>query len=142
VSLLDRLLDDDPGGPPERTPLRAQSREALAHSVVADLERLLNTRAVVRPGRFPRTVLDFGVEDISSLSPGSPADCVVIAQRLKAAMDAFEPRLQVRRVVAATSADPRRVDVDVDALLLVEPVPEPVSFRLGIRSGRVVVDGT
>lgn len=138
--LLDRLLDDDPGGPPEKAPLRAMDREQYGQAVLRDVGRLLNTRARPRgpEGRPARgapedvpTVLDYGLEDFTHLTPSASDDRASLARWVKAALDAFEPRLDVQQVtVEEIPGQHRMAAVRVEARLLSDAAPEPVSFRV------------
>lgn len=96
-------------------------REALAESVRQELTRLLNTRrASTRSGR-PLTILDYGIADWSALQARRSDDRRQLVREIRAAVQHFEPRLQL---------------TDVDA----EPIPgqpQRLRLRLGgsLRSG-------
>lgn len=151
--LLERLLDDDPGGPPESIPLRAMDRERYGQAVLRDVARLLNTRARPRgaEGRPPRgsrkdvpTVLDYGLEDFTHLQPNSSGHRATLARWVKAALDAFEPRLDVRQVtVEPLEGQHLMAEVRIEARLLSDLAPEPVSFRVVMDSveGSVLAHG-
>ncbi len=141
ASILDRLLDDEPGDRPERPPMRVQSRNQFARSLMRDLGWLLNTRCTARvpvgKEAGPRTVLDFGVDDMTHLAPASYDDRLIMARVLKEAITAFEPRLQVVRLTVEPMAGKHReVEVRLEAWLWTDQVREPVSFRVMLDLGR------
>lgn len=148
ASLLDRLIDEEPGSPPERPPFRAQTRGEYGRSIQRDLYWLLNTRNMARVHEASpeegRSVLEYGLPDFTHLAPGSWDDRQRLARNIKEAIDAFEPRLNVRRVmVEPVEGQHRSLTAYIEALLLGDSVPEPVSFRLVLDAsgGSVRVDG-
>lgn len=149
ASLLDRLIDEEPGGPRERPPFRTQSVGQYARSVVRDLQWLFNTRCTKRfdVGREagPRTVLDYGVDDFTHLAAASHVDRALLAKNIKEAIVAFEPRLKVKLVsVEADEGDRQRAVIYIEAGLIIEDTLEPVSFRVVVNNatGEVMVDGS
>src|SRR5215472_9452551 len=79
LSVLDRLIDDDPKQSAEAPLTRAQSLRALKGALKRDLEWLLNTRRTIDPapdsGRETvRSVYHYGFADISSKSALSNQD--------------------------------------------------------------------
>lgn len=149
AGLLDRLLDDEPGGPPERPPMRTQSRNEFARSIVRDLKWLLNTRCTARfdlgKEAGPRSVLDFGLDDFTHLGPASYDDRELLARQLREAIKAFEPRLQIRQVtVEPIAGQHRALEARFQAFLLTEDAREPVSFRVRVDTseGDIEVHGS
>jgi type VI secretion system lysozyme-like protein len=147
--LLDRLLDDEPGGQPERPPLRTQTRNELARSIVRDLKWLLNTRCVKRydvgKDLGSRSVIDFGLDDFTHLTPASYDDRELLARQLREAIRAFEPRLQIRQVtVEPIPGRHRALEARFSAFLLTEDAREPVSFRVEVDAseGDIEVHGS
>lgn len=148
--LLDRLLDDDPNGPLERPPLRVLPRNDFAKSVVRDLSWLFNTRCTARiqadgsKRAHTGTVIDYGLEDFSHLMPASQPDREALARAVKTAIAAFEPRLQVHRVVVSP-IEGRHLAAEIlcEAYLVADEVREPVSFRVRVNTseGTVELDG-
>lgn len=135
ASILDRLMDDEPGARPERPPFRVQNKAQYARSIVRDLEFLFNTRTTKRfdvgPVAGPRTVLDYGVDDFTHLSPANYEDRDRIAKSFRHAIQAYEPRLRINDVIVEEIADKHRsLLLRFDALLLGGGVSEPVSFGL------------
>jgi type VI secretion system protein ImpF len=114
-------------------PFRVSDVRALKESVRRELWRLLNTRRHGRPwqadGREEMTVLDYGLPDFSSLSASSGSDQNRLAAEVAAAVSAFEPRL---RDVTVSVEPPRETEralrFRIDAVMMVDPAPEPVTF--------------
>lgn len=145
-------MDDEPGGLPERPPFRVQTRGQYGRSIARDLQWLLNTRCTVRDRRdrkddegvHGRTVLDFGLRDFTHLAPASWDDRQRLERELRETIEAFEPRLRLRRVrVEPREGHHRSAVAYIEAQLLGEGVQEPVSFRLVLdgSEGNVRVDG-
>jgi type VI secretion system protein ImpF len=139
-SLLDRLLDDEPEVSREPLPNRFQNLRQLKKTVARDLEALLNTRQEML-GELPsdftelsRSLIIYGLPDFTSCNLLNQNDRNRIRRALEQAIATFEPRLDRVRV---TLEPPREYDrtlrFRVDALLRVEPAPEPVTFDTVLR---------
>jgi len=134
ASVLDRLIDSEPGVSHEPVQFRLQSvREAKA-SVIRDLENLLNTRK--SPEEPPRdfrylqdSLLVYGLRDFSALNPGSAATRQQMRKEIERMISQFEPRLRnvAVRLEAETGND-RVLHFRISAILIVEPLSEPVTF--------------
>jgi type VI secretion system protein ImpF len=144
LSVLDRLIDRQPDNSAEAPLSRAQSVRELRKSVRRDLEWLLNTRRnVENPGetlpQSSNSVYVFGLPDFSSFSVSSPADQARLHRDILAAIKLFEPRLTNVRLVPMedTSAGMQRVRLRIEAMLKMDPAPEPISFDtlIELRSG-------
>ena len=144
LSVLDRLIDREPSNSAEAHPSRAESVRQLKRGVLRDLEWLLNTRCnVPDPGEsmqeVSRSLHVYGLPDFSSYSMSSPDDQDRLLRRITAAIKLFEPRLGSVRLtpVDEGAAGVQRVKLRIDAMLLMDPAPEPVSFDtfLELQSG-------
>lgn len=134
-SVLDRLLDDEPGARREPLPRRAQNLRQLKKAVTRDLEALLNTRQEMLrelPAEFTalsRSILTYGLPDFTAFGLLNTHDRNRIRRVLEQAVATYEPRLARVRV---TLEPPREYDRSmrfrIEALLRVEPAPEPVTF--------------
>lgn len=155
ASILDRLIDDDPGSKPERPPFRTQDRAQFGRSILRDLQHLLNSRTTfevgvdekVRRRRKPedRTIVDLGLSDFTHLHPSSEEDRNLLARTIREAIAAFEPRLEIRRLrVLPVEGHRNQCEVRIDAWLIMDHAREPVSFGLNLDSseGVVAVDGS
>lgn len=69
-------------------------------SVVAEVTRLLNTRAPFfsNSAGLRRTVLEYGMPDFSHYSPCSRRDAQLLANLIRETISAYEPRLVVDSV--------------------------------------------
>lgn len=132
-SVFDRLLDDAPRertDPP--TDLRQSIRD-LRMSVARDLEALLNTRrdTLVELDAYPhlrRSLASYGLPDFAVYSLSSEADRTAIRSEVEETVATFEPRLSNVKVILESDVHQRALSFRIDALLLVDPVPEPVVF--------------
>ncbi len=134
-SILDRLLDDEPQLSKEPATSRTQDLRALERAVGRDLEALLNSRQETLqelPSEFVelnRSLLTYGLPDLTSLSLLSQDDRNRIRRSVEQAISVFEPRLQsVRVALEAPREHDRGLRFRIDALLRVDPAPEPVTF--------------
>jgi type VI secretion system protein ImpF len=149
LSVLDRLIDDDPRRSEELPLTRSQSLRELKANVCRDLEWLFNSRQSMDApdmGKQVRnSVYAYGLPDISSLSVSSIRDRRRLSQTLEEAVRLFEPRILNPRVVLASTEDGKvqKVRFIVEGLLRVDPAPEPVSFDtvLDMASGEYEVPG-
>lgn len=148
-SVLDRLIDEEPGVSHEAISTRQRSLRQLKQAVKRDLEWLLNTRQVVDGipeglTETNRSLAAFGLPDFTSVSVKSPAERNRVRRTLETAISNFEPRLQdVTVTVEPMRANERTLRFRVDARLKVEPAPEPITFDtvLQLGSGQYVVQG-
>jgi len=143
--LFDRLVDSEPRVDREVRPMRTLDRDGLKQSVRRELELLFNTRGsspAQRPPDSERTVIDYGIPDLSEFSASNPDDRTRLADELRRAALIYEPRLfdvQVR-VVPAIGRE-ASLSASIEAVVLIEGVPEAVSFDvvMNVREGRVNV---
>jgi type VI secretion system lysozyme-like protein len=132
--LFERLVDRDHRAREEQDPARMLDPAALRLSVRRELEHLLNTRcalpAEALEGRA-RTTLEYGVPDFSHLQTRDTGAQKQVAEEVRRAVAAYEPRLKQVKVMVEPGAAPdaeRRLTVRVEAMLVVGEVMEPVSF--------------
>jgi len=94
--LFERLTDEAPAVAGEPRPFRTLDADGLRRSVIAELQRLLNTRRGWAPRRWPHagTVLGYGVPDHALDNPGSVRDQDELCRDIERAIRAFEPRLR------------------------------------------------
>jgi type VI secretion system protein ImpF len=149
-SLLDRLLDDAPAVSHEPVPSRSQNVRALKASVARDLEALLNTRREILAEldddwvQTRTSLMTYGLPDFTAFSLLGPKDRQRIRRVLEEAIAIFEPRLEhVHISLDAPRALDRALRFRVDAMLRVDPAPEPVTFDtvLQLPSQQYIVRG-
>ena len=140
-SVLDRLIDLEPRAAAEEPKSRSQSLRDLRSSVRRDLEWLLNTRchgdeSVPADAEIRRSVEFYGLPDIMSLSPKSPAEQKRLTKALEAAIRSFEPRfLDLKVTLDPVNDVDRQLKFRIEARLDVEPTPEPVVFDTVLTNG-------
>jgi type VI secretion system protein ImpF len=134
-SVLDRLLDDDPGVSAEPPRNRSQMLREMKLAVRRDIENLLNCRRrnITLPSRVPelaRSLLSYGVADFSGTGPTTSKQREAFCRSLEENLRTNEPRLLEVRVELASSPEPgdRTLRFRIDALLRADPAPEPVIF--------------
>jgi type VI secretion system protein ImpF len=150
-SVLERLIDRDPGASQEAAPTRGQSVRLLKASVRRDLEWLLNTRQSPEPAtddypELAKSLFNYGLPDFTSLSFDNPKDRVRLLRHLESTIRIFEPRLESPRIVPV-AADPhsssRIIRFQIEGLLKMDPAPEQVTFDtvLNLSSGEYSIKG-
>jgi len=135
-SILDRLLDDDPKVTTESESETLFDVGRHKHSVARDLEALLNTRCVLEGDEilepYPlskKSLLDFGIIDLSSLSLLNTDDRMFLEESIREAVERHEPRIARVRVSLDISKEFCHVlKFRVDGLLKLHPSQPPVSF--------------
>jgi type VI secretion system protein ImpF len=134
-TILDRLLDDNPGQ--AHDPLRTSGfllRE-LKKSVRRDLENLLNTRYRCREipthlEELETSLLNYGIPDFTGAVFANEDDRKELRRIIERIIRRFEPRFKevtVHLDTKSTSND-RVIRFRIDALLHADPAPEPVVF--------------
>jgi type VI secretion system protein ImpF len=121
-------MDPDSAGTSWRRGYGLEDMEAV---VRRDLEDLLNTRQThaglpQEYGEVYRSIVGYGLPDLTSLNPVTPHQRAELGRIIEAAIAHFEPRLRdVRAVVVDTADDKdRSVRYHVEARLCLEPAPE------------------
>jgi type VI secretion system protein ImpF len=150
ISALDRLIDLEPENRMENPLSRAQSVRLLKSAVRRDLEWLLNSRRIAElPDEglreLNKSVYMYGLPDLSALTMSSMADRNRLVRQVLGAINMFEPRLTNVRLVLVEAPDAGKKDVRlrIDAMLRMDPVPEPVSFDtvIELKSGNCHLSG-
>ena len=148
LSVLDRLIDREPKSQVEAPLGRAQSERMLKAAVQRDLEWLLNTRRIFEEPdealkEVNRSVYNYGLPDFSQYTMVSAGDQTRLLRQVVTAIKAFEPRLANVRVIPIESAVIQQFHVRIEAMLLMDPSPQPVSFDtvIGLKSGTTRITG-
>jgi len=153
-SLLDRLLDDHPEETREPAWREVQVVRVLKASLCRDLQNLLNAHRLLTTipevySELKTSLLNYGLPDLQSMEVREDHDLGLLCRLIEESIQAFEPRLQgvrVRPVIDAEGKKPidRRVRFEIEAVLVVEPLREPVLFSssLDVASGEFAVEGT
>lgn len=149
-SVLDRLLNDNPGATREAPKTTMQVLRDVKQSVRRDLENLLNTRC--RPVAWPEhlteletSLVNYGIPDFTGSNLRAAEEPDALFQAIEAAIRNFEPRLRLVRVEPLRDADSldRTLRFRIDAVLMVEPIEERVLFNstLEAATGTYSVEG-
>ena len=150
ISVLDRLIDQEPDNRLENPLSRSQSVRLLKSSVRRDLEWLLNARRIADPPEeglkeLNKSTYVYGLPDLSTLTMASTADKNRLVRQILATINLFEPRLTNVRLVMVETEDPAKKDVRlrIEAMLRMDPVPEPISFDtlIELKSGNCHLSG-
>lgn len=149
LSLLDRLMDHEPGRKAEVPLSRVQSLRELKASLRRDLEWLLNSRRspIDVPETFTecqRSLVVYGLPDLSSLTVHSANDQARLIRGMEEAISHFEPRLTAVKVsIAPVAIGSRVLRFVIEAMLNIDPAPEHVTFdtMLELNSGEYAVKG-
>jgi len=149
-SLIERLIDNEPKIASDPQVSRSQSLRQLKASVRRDLEWLLNTRRTPEPAgseyaELQKSLYNYGVPDVSTLSWDSHTDRNKLARVLEQALVVFEPRIDRVKVtpIEANSGYKHVLRFQIEGLLLIDPAPEVISFdtTLQLTSGEYDVKG-
>ncbi len=131
--LFDRLIDA-PDAPRDGIRMTL-SVEQLEQTILRDLEALLNTRRSLRADVLTahplagRSILGYGLDDVSSRSGSGSNDREHICRQLEAAITLHEPRLQrVNVTMDAGGSSAQQIRFSIKALLCVSPLKQPVDY--------------
>lgn len=150
LSVMDRLIDQEPKNRQEQPLNRAQSIRRLKASLRRDLDWLLNARRTPEPAgpeyqELERSLFNYGLPDITSLSWQSERDRTRLAKAIQVTLEIFEPRLKRIRVipVGELSGTQFVLKFQIEGMLQMAPAPEHISFDtvLQISSGEYQVKG-
>jgi type VI secretion system protein ImpF len=135
LPLLDRLIDDAPDEHRDRPLQTAEAVALLRRSVRRDIEALLNARRRWRswPDGYRELAVSpvgYGVTDFAAGVFNDPAQRDRLRAQIEQTIRRFEPRLaQVRVVLIDTdNTQDATLRLRIEALLQVEPAPEPIVF--------------
>ena len=141
-SVLDRLLDDEPGVTREPPVPQHEAVRRVVQAVRRDLEWLLNTRltwvseGLAAAEHAARSIATYGLPDYSTENLNDADARSRLKRAIEKAITVFEPRLV--RVVVTTEPlreHERTMRFRIEAVLHVDPVREPVTFDTVLDSG-------
>jgi type VI secretion system protein ImpF len=135
TSVLDRLIDDEPGNRKEQPRSAGQQLRELKQGVRRDLENLLNTRWRCRAwppelDDVEYSLVDYGIPDFTGVNMSVPSERENLRLVIQRAINRFEPRLKNVMVTILKNADEfdRVLRFRITAVLRADPAPEPVTF--------------
>ncbi len=150
LSVLDRLIDREPKAQTEAPLSRSQSVRILKAAVQRDLEWLLNTRRIAdEPDEslkeINKSLYIYGLPDFSQYTMASLSDQAKLIKQILTTIKMFEPRLGSVRIVPVEAQETgiQQFRLRIEAMLLMDPAPEPVSFDtvIGLMSGNCKISG-
>jgi type VI secretion system protein ImpF len=135
LSIIDRLIDDNPGVQSEVAPTSAQAQRDLYAAVRRDLEALLNTRRRIADpplgmSALEQSLVNYGIPDFTGINLSSLASRQKFVRLIEGVIRRYEPRFKSIRVVLLDNAEPldRTLRFRIDAVIYAEPTPEKVVF--------------
>lgn len=141
TSVLDRLIDLDPRESQEAPKSQSATLAELKQAVRRDLEWLLNTRCFtenVDDGlkEALRSVAFYGLPDFTAVSAKSPTEQERMKRAIEAAVSYFEPRFSGLKVTLEPISNvDRLLKFRIEAMLEIDPNPEPVAFDTVLQLG-------
>jgi type VI secretion system protein ImpF len=140
-SILDRLIDFDPRSSQESPKSRSTSLKELKQSVRRDLEWLLNTRHSVVDipetlEEVNRSLAVYGLPDLVGLDIDNPNEQSGLIKAIENALAIFDPRFTNPKItLEPISSVDRVLKFRIEAMLDIEPTPEPVVFDTILKMG-------
>jgi len=134
ASLLDRLIDTDPSNSRESVQHRLLNVRQVKASVARDLENLLNSRRMISlipegMRHLANSVMTYGLKDFTAENTASMTVMQTIRKDVEQATARFEPRLRnVKVAVEVGNQKERNLNFRISAMLVVDPIREPVTF--------------
>lgn len=141
-SILDRLIDREPKVSSEPVQQRSQHLATIKEAIKRDLEWLLNSRRIVadRPAdlsHLAQSLLTYGMPDLNSSSLNNIHDQDRLRREVEQAIARFDDRLSQVSVTLIESRElDRTLRFRIDAMLQVDPAPEPVTFDSVFQASR------
>ncbi|MEP3479187.1 MAG: type VI secretion system baseplate subunit TssE [Fuerstiella sp.] len=141
LSLLDRLLDDDPTTSREAAPDDVEKLRIIQRGVRRDLEDLLNTRyrCVAWPpelDEIDNSLINYGIPDFTAASLNVADESDVMVEAIRKAISLFEPRLSEVKVLPMDNDDQydRTFRFRIEATLMIEGGEQRVQFNSSMES--------
>ncbi len=135
ASVLDRLIDDNPGNIDLSPKRRAIGLRTLRQNVRRDLENLLNAkmRWNIWPANFNelnQSLVNYGLPDFACIAMDSVEGRLNFCREIERSIRQFEPRfLEVSVSLKHTEIPEDRVlQLRIDALLHADPQPAYITF--------------
>ena len=149
LSILDRLLDNEPKLKVEGALTHSKSLAQLKVAIRRDLENLLNTRCTPQPlpessVETRRSMYNYGVPDITEIGRNFLYEQDRLLSEIEKAVRLFEPRLAGAKVALLPAPGASRVvRFLIEGMLRIDPAPEHVVFdaALELTSGEYMLMG-
>lgn len=141
ISLLDRLIDDEPENSNEAPLSDKEKLRIIQQSVRRDLENLLNTRyrCVAWPPEYElidESLINYGIPDFTAASLNAAEDSEILIKAIHKAISLFENRLVDVRVTPVLNDYhyDRTFRFRIEGMLLIEDSKHPVKFDSSMES--------
>ncbi|MEN6320477.1 MAG: type VI secretion system baseplate subunit TssE [Syntrophaceae bacterium] len=134
TSILDRLLDDEPGVSREAVQHQLADIREIKQSVIRDMESLLNTRRKIFPvpdefKEVNNSLFVYGLPDFSSQNPKNPQVKQMLRRDIEQTIAKFERRLMnVKVKLEMSDKMEQKIRFRITGILHMEPFSEPVTF--------------
>jgi type VI secretion system protein ImpF len=135
LSILDRLTDEQPDVKTDPYLSMSESLRRFRRSIKRDLEFLLNSVRNSDPlpesyKELRKSLYLYGLPDLNSVALENQQDEARLVRSLEDAISRFEPRFSRVHVTAYERLTKKKSSLlfRVEALLLIDPAPEPISF--------------
>ena len=127
VPLFDRLSQTD-----AVTQGQLLTPQQLELSIARELSRLLNTRSRLTVSEFSLAsgTLDYGIPDVSSLSPRSQQDMERLQESVAHAVRCYESRLKNVKVKAFSISSGQGATMVISGEVTIQMKLQPMSFEL------------
>jgi len=150
ISLLDRLIDYEPDVKREPVQKRLADYRQMMVSVRRDLENLLNTKNFVSTlapeyKELQDSLFIYGLSDFTAETSMSTIVRNRLREEMEKAIEKFEPRLTNVMILNDEGNNIERTfGFRVTGLLMVDPMPEPVTFdtQCDINRGEITITGS
>jgi type VI secretion system protein ImpF len=146
LPLLDRLIDDAPDVARDPPLSAGETAAILRRSVRRDLEALLNARRRWRswPAGYRELEISpvgYGISDFAAGAFNDPEQREQLRAGVEQTIRRFEPRLARIRVTLADGQNTLEpvLRLRIEALLRIEPAPEPIAFDTLVNSATAEV---
>ncbi len=149
ASVLDRLIDNEPGAAHEPVRQRSYTIGRVKAAVVRDLENLLNTRRSILPvpaecREVGNSLFVYGLRDFTAGNPRNPSVKQQLRSDIEKTISRFERRLKNVTVrIEAGDRNERNIRFRISGMLVADPVTEPVTFDtyFDITRGQYFISG-
>ncbi len=141
LSLLDRLIDNDPATSKEAPLTEAEALRRIRAGVKRDIEDLLNTRH--RCANWPpsldqldTSLLNYGIPDFTSAGMNAAVEYDLLLESIRGTIQSFEPRLRDIRLERVTNREyhDRTFRFRIFATLLIDPDEHRLQFESSLES--------
>ena len=136
LSLLDRLIDNEPTVSSEVPLTKAQRTRQMQTAIRRDLEDLLNTRYRCESwppelNELENSLINYGIPDFTAVGLDVSGDFEIMITAIQRAIEIFEPRLREVRVTSRTQADhyDRILRFRIEAVIFLEDERLPLKYE-------------